>query len=461
MKKPLALLLALSLVLTSAACGKNEKEKAYEDAKKRIDDAVAGITSQSGNNSAGGGNSSAGGENNSAADVFDSAVNNNAQKSNLNLPLAAENVTILLYRSEIEYISDDGTLHFDSVGAGYRHEIWLDNVLSIYNTDQNKVYYAIKQDNTLWAKGSNKEGLVGDGTGVDRKEFVKIADDVASIVSINQNFEYLHLPEPVAYAIKTDKSLWRWGNGIMAPERIADNVVRYLSGNLFLKGDGSVIDTLNLTADTGIINVVDAYYIDQNSVSGDDGNVHLLKNWYTLDSEGRFCKTTVDENNASHQINVSSQEILSDADSIMIYENAVHILKKDGTLWGLGTNTDGQLGDGTKIDRDEPVKIADDVIETGNFGNYNSYRYFIKKDGTPWSWDKYDPTPRQLLSTPVYKVIYIYGTFYVLEENGAFMESKLDGFGGCNQTYYKSPYDGQFEQLDPQPVMLPKTITFG
>ena len=39
----------------------------------------------------------------------------------------------------------------------------------------------------------------------------------------------------------------------------------------------------------------------------------------------------------------------------------VLVLKHDGSLWGGGSNFAGQLGDGTRVDRLSPVKIADSV----------------------------------------------------------------------------------------------------
>lgn len=59
------------------------------------------------------------------------------------------------------------------------------------------------------------------------------------------------------------------------------------------------------------------------------------------------------------------------------------IVKEDGSLWSFGANTEGQLGDGTKIDRKTPVKIMDDVIMPiagWNFG------MAIKKDNSLWTW---------------------------------------------------------------------------
>ena len=38
-------------------------------------------------------------------------------------------------------------------------------------------------------------------------------------------------------------------------------------------------------------------------------------------------------------------------------------IKSDGSLWGMGYNRDGRLGDGTTTDRSTPVKIDENVSE--------------------------------------------------------------------------------------------------
>jgi alpha-tubulin suppressor-like RCC1 family protein len=60
-------------------------------------------------------------------------------------------------------------------------------------------------------------------------------------------------------------------------------------------------------------------------------------------------------------------------------------IKNDGTLWAWGRNINGQVGDGTNIDRNLPTKI----------GNNNDWKFVvagrqhslaIKNDGTLWAW---------------------------------------------------------------------------
>jgi alpha-tubulin suppressor-like RCC1 family protein len=55
-------------------------------------------------------------------------------------------------------------------------------------------------------------------------------------------------------------------------------------------------------------------------------------------------------------------------------------LKSDGSLWAMGANTTGQLGDGTTTNRNSPVQVAaSGVIQTARGINYS---LFLKSDGS-------------------------------------------------------------------------------
>ncbi|NLD38995.1 MAG: hypothetical protein GX654_19215, partial [Desulfatiglans sp.] len=63
-------------------------------------------------------------------------------------------------------------------------------------------------------------------------------------------------------------------------------------------------------------------------------------------------------------------------------------IKKDGTLWSVGYNNNGQLGDGTTDTRSTPIQVASDVAQVASG---NAHSLFIKSDGTLWAmgYNKY------------------------------------------------------------------------
>lgn len=76
-----------------------------------------------------------------------------------------------------------------------------------------------------------------------------------------------------------------------------------------------------------------------------------------------------------------------DADWKTIASSGGHaiILKNDGTLWGYGDNEWGQLGDGTRTTRNNPVRIGSDSDWASI--SVSAFRSFaLKNDGTLWVW---------------------------------------------------------------------------
>jgi alpha-tubulin suppressor-like RCC1 family protein len=64
------------------------------------------------------------------------------------------------------------------------------------------------------------------------------------------------------------------------------------------------------------------------------------------------------------------------------------VRKTDNSLWGFGTNSYGQLGDGTMEDRHTPVKVADNVTAAAAGTGYSMT---IRTDGSLWAcgWNYY------------------------------------------------------------------------
>ena len=83
----------------------------------------------------------------------------------------------------------------------------------------------VKTDGSLWMWGNNWNGQLGDGTTEDRQEPIKVMDDV----------RYVHCNANATAAIKSDDSLWVWGSNyygqqpysstdVKIPTKVMDNV---------------------------------------------------------------------------------------------------------------------------------------------------------------------------------------------------------------------------------------------
>jgi len=64
------------------------------------------------------------------------------------------------------------------------------------------------------------------------------------------------------------------------------------------------------------------------------------------------------------------------------------VIRTDGSLWGWGWNHFGQLGDGTTIDRRNPVRIMDGVtyVSAGGVPYGGGHTMAIRTDGSLWAW---------------------------------------------------------------------------
>ena len=67
----------------------------------------------------------------------------------------------------------------------------------------------------------------------------------------------------------------------------------------------------------------------------------------------------------------------------------VHFMgvKSDGSLWAIGNNSQGQLGDGSTTARSSPVQVGA-LTNWSKVACGESHTFAIKTDGTLWSWGK-------------------------------------------------------------------------
>jgi alpha-tubulin suppressor-like RCC1 family protein len=279
--------------------------------------------------------------------------------------IVASNVTAIAGGDEHSlFLKSDGSLW--AMGYNYAGELGdgtTDN--GNYNTNRPEQIVAggvtavsagalfslfLKSDGSLWAMGYNGNGQLGDGTTnwpVNRPEQI-VAGGVTAIAAGVSHSLFL----------KSDGSLWAMGynyagqlgdgtyNTTNRPEQIvASNVTAIAAGqyhSLFLKSDGSLW-----------------------AMGG---------NW-----EGQLGDGTYNTTNRPEQI------VAGNVTAIAAGYNHSLFLKSDGSLWAMGYNNYGQLGNGAYnpdgINRPEQI-VAGGVtaIAAGE-----SHSLFLKSDGSLWA----------------------------------------------------------------------------
>lgn len=211
--------------------------------------------------------------------------------------------------------------------------------------------FAIKSDGTLWAWGNNAGGRLGDGTVMPRHKPVKIMDNVASVHNFGNN----------TMAITTDGSLYSWGvndkwgilgNGTTvassSPTLILDNVVsiqKFSDIMMAITADGSLWAWGSNSF----------WVISPSSNSNTLSPIHLLDNVVEVFSTGSL---------------------------------AIALTSNGGLwTWGLDTNQ-GRLGQGrsekfTVAPVCAPAKVLDNVTY---FTYAADTTFAITKDYGLWAW---------------------------------------------------------------------------
>ena len=214
---------------------------------------------------------------------------------------------------------------------------------------------AIKTDGTLWTWGYNNLGQLGDGTTVDRDKPVQIGvrNDWAQAIAGYQFY----------FAIKTDGTLWAWGSN---------------STGIF--GDGTTISRLYPTQIGTATNWKSIHHYFTHVVA--------LKTDGTLWAWGGNSYGQVGDGTTTTQL--TPVQIGTDTDWVSVSVGLQHslALKADGTLWGWGSNQYRQLGNSTIVPllrNTVPVQLSSDTdwktVQTTTFSSFA-----IKENGTLWGW---------------------------------------------------------------------------
>lgn len=207
---------------------------------------------------------------------------------------------------------------------------------------------AIKEDGSLWAWGSDGNGLLGNGDEKGSSTVpTKVMDNVKAVVSGDYNVAI----------IKKDGSLWVWGSN------------EYGEMGNGTRGIYSHIHTPQKVMD-GVIDVaVGAFHI---AAVKQDGSLWI---WGSNQHGALGDKNVLPGGMRTKPIKIMDDVVEVEANSF----NTMAI-KQDGSLWGWGNNMYGQLGDGTYEDKYEPVRVMEDVLSI----SMDQYTMIVKKDGTLW-----------------------------------------------------------------------------
>ncbi len=215
---------------------------------------------------------------------------------------------------------------------------------------------ALKSDGTIWAWGQNDTYQLGNSPATDQQ---------LSPIQVGTATDWIDIAtgtNRTAFAIKADGTIWGWGSN---PSSII--VV------------GSSIASVSTPTQVGT---------DTDWVKMSVGGQHILaqKQDGTLWSWGGGPALGV---GGTPNVTNIPQQISTDVWKYFCAgSNTSFGIKSNGTLWAWGVNTNGQLGEGTSINRSSPTQIGTDTnwdtVHARNFATSMA----TKTDGTVWYWGR-------------------------------------------------------------------------
>ena len=219
---------------------------------------------------------------------------------------------------------------------------------------------AIKSNGSVWAWGNNTYGQLGDGTSTKRISPVQVPG-LTGVVAVEAGGQH-------SLAVKSDGTVWAWGWNSY--------------GQL---GDGTATDRRSCPVQvrnlTGVVAVAAGYW--QGLAVKDDGTVWAWGgNGYGQLGDG----TTTQRNCPVQVLGLTDVVAVAASKTYVAFSLAV---RRDGTVWAWGGNSNGQLGDGTTTQRTSPVQVSGlsgAVAVTAG----NSHSLAVRDDGTVWAWGRND-----------------------------------------------------------------------
>jgi len=258
----------------------------------------------------------------------------------------------------------------------------------------------LKNDGTVWAVGKNNKGQLGDGTLVDKNIPIQISG-LSNIIAIDGGGDF-------SLFLKSNGTIWAVGYngyGQLADGTLIDKnipfqiptltgIVAIASGgnhSLFLKNDGTVwaVGRNNFgqlgNGTTLQYNNTPFQIPNLNGIIALDAGGSFsvfFKNNGTVWATGENGYGQIGDGNFSTIVTTPVQVLgLSGITSLHAGTHHALYLKNDNTVWAVGYNTSGTLGDGTFTHRNIPVQVLSSVIEIA-CADFHSL--FVKNDNTVW-----------------------------------------------------------------------------
>ncbi len=223
----------------------------------------------------------------------------------------------------------------------------------------------LKNDGSLWAMGSQRYGQLGDGIstvissgGTNHPEMI-----------LTSNIMAIAAGEVHSLFIKSDGSLWGMGNNQYG--ELGLSIVPFEYSNR-----PAMIMASNVTAIAAGRDIVNAVNYGHSLFLQSDGSLWGM-GWTGYGALGTGTNYTSSFFFPPFQIVASNVTAIAAGNCYSLF------LKNDGSLWAMGLNNYGQLGDGTYNNTNLPEMVVSNNVIAMSGGGYHSL--FLKSDGSLWA----------------------------------------------------------------------------
>ncbi len=239
----------------------------------------------------------------------------------------------------------------------------------------------IKTDDTLWAVGDNTNGQLGDGTLDDRSNPVQVKTAAGRPMT---NVKQVSAGSYHNMILMKDDTLWAVGNnwnGQLGDDTIANKKIP-VAVKEAAPGGGTTAMTEVAQISTGKEH---SMIVKKNNTLWAVGN-NLF--WQLGDGAKNAMELIPIE-----VLTAPGNQAMTEVDQVSVGDNHSMIVKKNDTLWAVGWNNDGQLGDGTDDSKLTPVQVKEKVpggeptamTEVDQVSAGTQHTVILKKNGDVWA----------------------------------------------------------------------------
>ena len=271
---------------------------------------------------------------------------------------------------------------------------------------------AIKTDGTLWAWGENNIGRLGDGSSIDKSSPVQIG--------ALTNWSQVAAGNNSSAAIKTDGTLWTWGSADRG--QLGNNI----SGILNSRSSPIQVGALSNWSQVSMVyrfchaiktdGTLWAWGINSSGYLGTGNTVSrsspvqigALTNWSTV-SHGQYHTLSIKTDGTLWAWGSASNGALGNNAPFGTFPSPIQVgslttwaqasggrdftiaTTVNGALYAWGQNTNGALGDETRVNKSSPIQVGA-LTDWSQVSGGVRHSSAIKTDGTLWSWGDNSPS---------------------------------------------------------------------